>query len=422
MALLRNHQKDKLKGGQEKINFKVYDSDGNYKINEDKNVLFSTPRQLIPLRKNFLKSYEKPVKRVELPIKLNKINVKNKNANFAAVKDSATDFGWTEYDATNVFPFEVWGVIINDLDQDVKAISANKYMKTTHLGGLTKVTLTRIDPGSCVLKSRSPFSVGFNYHIKTSGTEAEYQIVVVVKAFLGSTEYNYHSVNKEWTAAPSGLGAFNKNTKSINKWDKVVFNVDPLDIDGNNDDVDVRVEIFLLSQVSDNGTFNSFYIDNAFVGENNSVGFDNSNGNKYIIERKVPDSDKTITAELKLETQVLSNELNDADYFNGQIEGRFRRPRDTADKTLEQIITQEVINDNREYMTLYEGTFYNYNFNHLSLHNKIYIDFGSDFLQEQVSAYIDGMSHKMKSNEYDLKLHVPNQNNDVDSIYNTIIQ
>ena len=421
MALLRNHQKDKLKGGQEKINFKVYDSDGNYKINEDKNVLFSTPRQLIPLRKNFLKSYEKPVKRVELPIKLNKINVKNKNANFAAVKDSATDFGWTEYDASNVFPNEVWGVITNDLDQDVKAISANKYMKTTHLGGVSKITLTRIDPGSCLLKSRSPFSLGFNYHIKTSGTEAEYQITIIVKAFLGATEYSYHSKNKEWT---EGLGffAFTKNTKSINKWDKVVFDVEPLDIDTNNDDIDVRVEILLPSQVSDNGTFNSFYIDNAFVGENNSVGSDNSNGDKYIIERKVPDSDKTITAELKLETQVLSNELNDADYFNGQIEGRFRRPRDTADKTLEQIITQEVINDNREYMTLYEGTFFNNNFNHLSLHNKIYIDFGSDFLQEQVSAYIDGMSHKMKSNEYDLKLHIPNQNNDVDSIYNTIIQ
>lgn len=422
MALLINYQKDKLKTGEEKINFKVYDSEGNYKINEDKNVLFSTPRQLIPLRKNFLKSYEKPIKRVELPIKLNKINVKNKNANFAAVKDSATDYGWTEYDASNVFPFEVWGVISNDLDQDVKAISANKYMKTTHLASFQKNTLTKIDPGSCLLKSRSPFSVGFNYHIKTSGTEAEYQIVVVVKAFLGSTEYHYHSVNKEWTAAPLGLFAFNKNTKSINKWDKVVFNVDPLDIDGNNDDVDVRVEIFLVSQISDNGTFNSFYIDNAFVGENNSVGSDNSNGDKYIIERKIPDSDKTITAELKLETQVLSNELNDADYFNGQIEGRFRRPRDTADKTLEQIITQEILNDNREYMSLYEGTFFNNNFNHLSLHNKVYIDFGSEFLQEQVSAYIDGMSHKLKSNEYDLKIHVPNQNNDVESVYNAIIQ
>lgn len=422
MALLRNYQKDKLKTGEEKINFKVYDSEGNYKTNEDKNVLFSTPRQLIPLRKNFLKSYEKPIKRVELPIKLNKINVKNKNANFAAVKDSATDYGWTEYDASNVFPFEVWGVISNDLDQDVKAISANKYMKTTYLGDITKVTLTRIDPGSCLLKSRSPFSVGFNYHIKSSGTEAEYQISVIVKAFLGATEYSYHSVNKEWTQGSSGFFAFSKNTKSINKWDKVVFDVEPLDIDGNNDDIDVRVEILLPSQVSDNGTFNSFYIDNAFVGENNSLELNDDTGNKYIIERKIPDGEKTITAELKMESQILSNELNDADYFNGKIEGRFRRPRDTADKTLEQIITQEILNDNREYMSLYEGTFFNNNFNHLSLHNKVYIDFGSEFLQEQVSAYIDGMSHKLKSNEYDLKIHVPNQNNDVESVFNAIIQ
>lgn len=420
MALLRNHQKDKLKGGQEKINFKVYDSDGNYKINEDKNVLFSTPRQLIPLHKNLLKSYEKPVKRVELPIKLNKINVKNKNANFAAVKDSATDYGWTEYDASNVFPNEVWGVITNDLNQDVKAISANKYMKTTHIASISKSSLTRIDPGSCLLKSRSPFSVGFNYHIKSSGTNAEYRITVILRAYLGSTVYSYNSKNKEWTPGVAGIFAFSKNTKSLNKWDKAVFNVEPLDIDGNNDNIDVRAEIFLPTQISDNGTFDSFYIDNAFVGENNSVGPSENTTSNYIIERKVPDSDKTITAELKLKTQVLSNELN-ADYFNGQIEGRFRRPRDTADKTLEQIITQEVLNDNREYMTLYEGSFFNNNFYHLSLHNKVYIDFGSTFLQEQVSAYIDGMSHKLKSNEYELKMHIPNQNNDVDSIYNTII-
>ena len=404
MAILKNYQKNFLLKGSEQINFKVYDSDGNYKVNEDKNILASTPRQLHPLYNSLVKSYEKPIKRVELPIKLNKINVKNANANFTAVKDSTTDFGWKE--------FSNGGLIISDLDQDVKAISGNKYMRSLNVASVSNTTFTEIVADSCLIKSKSPFSISYNSHIKTSGTEAEYVWTVIVQAYTsGGTLYSYKADENVWVQGVSFF-AFNKKTKSINKWDKNKFEVAPLVIDGDDDDIDVRVKILLPSQTSDNGTFNSAYIDNAFVGETNET-----DSSEYIIERKISDGKKTITGEIVLDDQILSNDLKDADYFNGKIEGSFRRPRDTADKKLEQIITQEIINDFREYLPRYEGTFFNYGFEHLSMHNKIYLDFGSDTFQETVSSYIDSMTHRLKSNEYDLKLHTPNQNNDLESIY-----
>lgn len=407
MAILQNYQRDYLLKGSEQINFKVYDFAGNYKVNEDENVLYSTPKLLRPLYNSLVKSYEKPIKKVQIPVKINKINIKNQNPNFTAIKNLNTVHGWE---------FVLYGGnIANDLNSNVKALSGNKYLKTEYKYGdaplgTTLLMFTQSTADSCIIKSKSEIEFSFNYYIKTSGSSAKYNWRINITAIDSSdTTHFFNFETGEWqTTTTENI----KTTETINKWGKIVLKTNPLIITNNDDDLDVRVYIALPEQIEDSGTYDSSYIDNAYIAEINDV-----DSAEYIIERKIPDGEKTITGEIIMDEQILSNELADSDYFNGKIEGTFRRPRDTADKTLEQIITQEIINDNREYMSKYEGTFFNNGFDHLSMHNKVYLDFGADTLQEKVSAYIDAMTHRLKSNEYELKMHVPNQNNDVESIY-----
>ena len=73
-------------------------------------------------------------------------------------------------------------------------------------------------------------------------------------------------------------------------------------------------------------------------------------------------------------------------------------------------------------MRKYEGTFRAANNNFLGLHNKIWIDYGSDSLQEPVSCYIDAMKYDVKYAEYDIRMHIPNQDDDVDTTYNVLLE
>jgi len=56
------------------------------------------------------------------------------------------------------------------------------------------------------------------------------------------------------------------------------------------------------------------------------------------------------------------------------------------------------------------------------LHNKLWIDFGADLLQEPVSCYLDAMKYDVKASEYSIRMHVPNQDDDVGSTYNVIVE
>lgn len=74
--------------------------------------------------------------------------------------------------------------------------------------------------------------------------------------------------------------------------------------------------------------------------------------------------------------------------------------------------SQIVANDFREFVTRYDGNFKNKNKKPLGFHNKIWIDYGY-LLQEKQSSVIDGMTFNVKQNNYKIKAHVPNDDDDV---------
>jgi hypothetical protein len=88
--------------------------------------------------------------------------------------------------------------------------------------------------------------------------------------------------------------------------------------------------------------------------------------------------------------------------------------QDTIYKNPHIIKNQNVLNDYRSYVTRYQGTFRNLKVKPLSIHNKIWFNW-TGIIEDEQAAVIDGLDYDIKSAEYKIKAHVPNDDDDVDS-------
>ena len=98
---------------------------------------------------------------------------------------------------------------------------------------------------------------------------------------------------------------------------------------------------------------------------------------------------------------------------------RSREFQSTVDKNnhLGKAVSQMILNDRREYLAIYEGTFYNNNAKPVTPVNKIWINFGSSILQEELSGIIKKMSYKVKSNEVNMRFYLPNPDDDISNTF-----
>ena len=422
MGQIRNYQTDYLRQGSEPITYERYDSEGVFieTINED--ILYQVPSQLTPLNRDLVKNFERPLKKAEFITDLTGNYFINENAHFL-YDDRHWSLGSTsQTNATGNTGNKV--EIITDANQKAKAVSGNKYFHSDIVVDYTTpVQMIANDRQYCQVKSRQRLQIEFDYYIESTGSNETWQLGVkfwVQETYAtGAPDKSYDFANNEFVNYAANV--FNDfTTTTINAWGKA-----SLTIEGYTPSADSFETVYAqavicfpnLKNSGGDGGFQNIYIDNFRISESFDV------ENTIVSRRKQYDyNGRTYTGEYKSEKNVLSNEAQTTEYFIGKINGYFRRTRDTTDKTLEQIITQEFINDSRDFMTKYEGTFRAKRNGHLSLHHKLWIDFGADILQEPVSCYLDAMKYDVKASEYQIRMHVPNQDDDVGSTYNVYVE
>ena len=102
----------------------------------------------------------------------------------------------------------------------------------------------------------------------------------------------------------------------------------------------------------------------------------------------------THTAIKEIDNIFISNYLGSSS-FQGGYDGFFKRSRDFIIlrqdfMSLEKITSQEILNDFRDFVKRYEGTFYNLKSEPIPIapHNKVWIDFGTGTFREAASCYI----------------------------------
>lgn len=408
MAGIRNYQTDYLRQGKEQINYKVFDSSGTYVETVDENILVNCPSDLVPLNKNLVKLYEKPMLETKFTTELASLNYINQNGQFLYDGD-----GWTlgTSGLGHTAP-----EIIEANDYTVKPLSGNKYVRANGTGVADLMIKTDISENT--VRQGYPIQFGFSYYLEDNNAAITGKYRYDIRAKIdasgnGTTDRIYNFDSNQWETDTGQTYKFSILNDVTGKW--VGFNkvIEPFFYDSDENDKGIEISISFPNNVA---LGDITYIDNFVIGEKIDFNFA-----KMTAIRKRFSYDGGFTG--KYETRnIMSNELKDDDNFVGQIEGTFERPRDTNPKTLEAIITQEIMNDSRDYMTKYEGTFRNINNTNVGLHNKLWIDFGTNLLQEPVSCYLDSLKFDVKAGQYDIRMHTPNQDDDVLSTYKVIAE
>jgi hypothetical protein len=136
----------------------------------------------------------------------------------------------------------------------------------------------------------------------------------------------------------------------------------------------------------------------------------NSTDNVLEVKNDLPLMLKNYSHNLDSTETIMLNGIAAQPYFVEEKEYNtyYSTPR------LYEAVLKQRINDFKTPMTRYEGTFYNNNTEPLSLMSKIWIDYGENILRENNSGIIDGLEYNVKSNEYNVIMHLPNQDNQLD--------
>ena len=429
MGQIQTLQTDYLRKGAEQISYKRFSSDGIYVETIDENILMKCPTDIQPVNQDLTRQYERPLKTAEFITDLNGDYIVNENAHFMygshryITANGSTSFSGKTGGTTLEF--------ISDDDQTAKAVSGGKYFRTdisvNSTGDL--VQMISNDREYTVIEPFNDIKVEFDYYIKTTSTEETWDIPI--RAFLQENTYSsggtidayYDFINGEWKSSDDDYQA-KRETTTINAWGKKSVTLNGYistdaqgDVDNSVTALYVTVSIgYPMSKGGVAANMSDFYLDNFRISESFDV------EDTIVSRRSQHGFNGNFTAKYKSEGNALSNEGKSQEYFLGKIEGDYKRPRDTVNKSIEQIITQEILNDNRNFLRRYEGTFIAQSETHLGLHHKIWVDFGDDQLQEPVTCYIDAMKYDVKGAEYSIRMHLPNQDDDVGSTYNVFVE
>ena len=413
MGLIQNYIKDFLITTEvENISYKVFDFDGVYKSTDEENVLFSCPDNLVPLDRSLVKRYEKPLKDVIFKSNLQPLNHLNGNSQFLYGTDE-----WTLGSGSGIA--QTAPTIIEATDFNVKPLSGNNYLQANGTGS----TSLLIKSDLTTLRQGFPIEIAFSYNVQKNigSLSGKYSIGVFCQLDTsgnGTPDLMYDFESNEFvTFVADGNGnatkTFQVENNITDKWVGFRKTLEPFQASAGSTDPRISVGMNFPSNLA---LGDLTHIDNFTIAEKFDV-----NISKMKSVRRQFSYLGGFTGVHETES-IFSNELSNDNNFVGQIESSYERARETVLKSLEQITTQQILNDNRDFLTKYEGVFKNVDIRNLGLHNKLWINFGGDSLQEEKSGYLDSMKFDVKNATYEIRMHLPNQDNDALSTFKSIAE
>lgn len=382
----------------EEIKYFIYNSSGVYQSTSTVDVLTQVPSDLQPLNNNLSKEYLRPLKQYILEV--------DTSGAFFDV-DRITNGGF-EHAGTG------WTLTNSSVDTDF-SFKGDRSIKTTSV-------VTSASSTTAVLENTNAISVNYaphiadkltinNYFDSTSGNDRgfRWQIKIVEVGPGGGAVRYYNNSNNSW----STTAVVNDQEVDTNRrWKKYTYNLVtyPTVVTGA---WDLTLYLHNAYQTTSTSGFSAMYYDSIQLEYQN---LDNA-GNRTDVFSKFD-----LLQFVRKRTADLSGTKTLGDFYitndkYSRISGNYYRSRDKTNylKSIEEITSQQVMNDYRDFVLRYEGDLYNNNTDPVGPHNKVWINFGTSVLQEPVSCYIDGMSYNVKRNLYSLVMHVPNQDDDITS-------
>ena len=379
----------------EDIKYDIYNSDGVYQSTSTIDVLSIVPSDLQPIGNNLTKEYLRPLK--EYVQSVNMAGFFSTNI----INNSGFEFGTSGWTLTN-------SSVVSDFSFQGDASLKSTNIQTSASG--TNVTATLVnyidEAGSSFIgyklklnnffNSTSGQTRGFRWQVKAVAVVLPGDPPVATRYWSGNTWTTTTTINEVNIVNNRRWKSYDFTAPALpnGAWRLYFYLYDPFQTGSTSGFTDTHWDSIILDKV---------YI--------NADGQRSEIFEKFDLLQFVRKRTGNFSGILNLDGLILTNQ----EY--SKISGEFYRSRDKTNylKSIEQITTQQVINDYRDFVIRYEGDLYNNNVLPLGLHNKIWINFGSSVLQEPVSCYIDSMSYNVKKNTYNIIMHIPNQNDDLSS-------
>lgn len=384
-----------LNGGSENIKFYIYNSSGVETGNITDSFLRIAPDYFALVGNNLVRKLDRPVKKYQEIVDISQKNLDlNENASF----EFALNEGWS-------MPYGN-GIVDNNPFAGKRAFVFSEY--TQILGSYTRKLYSN-NVANAVKGEQYQVLISVNLNEASGGANGA-RLPWYMRVFSSGNYYYWSEVNKGWGNSPTILwNEFRLDAKG--EWETLKATAGALTVDGT---IDIG---FGVPYIDASGSFIDTHVDNFAVRNIDKE----QNQYKEVMFIREQTSTQVRTDVMEHDGVKQAN-IGDG-IFWGQFKNqpKFKRCNDTTPKSIEEIVTQQRLNDFRTYSKSYEGTLYgNYGYLVMTLQNKIYFSWNN--FQESDSAIIDSMKYNVKENTYDVICHVPNNYTDVASTFRVSYQ
>lgn len=237
----------------------------------------------------------------------------------------------------------------------------------------------------------------FNFlNSQNSDVSATFQYSITTT--LGSVGYFWDAATGKFSSTYGGTNLI--TTTTPNKW--VDLNIALNDTDLNIGSDTTAIIRFVVSNTKCSDTdYNTTYYDNM-----------------QVLQSKTSTDESNQTFISKLTNTGVNTNIKKVTRITDQKSGYFRTREHYPSATfkpnsidLMKVLGKNISNDYREYLTRYTGTFRNLKREPLSIHNKIWFYFSANNYDPQ-STIIDGLTYNIKNAEFQVKSHLPNNDDD----------
>jgi len=391
----------------ETINTFKYNSSGVYQSTSQESVLRICPTTLKNIGGDLLREYLDPFAKAKYTLETTQINKYNFNKNIGF------EFGTTGYTINSTYA----AIETNsNTSQGNAAIKFTSSAPTSGTGSsateIFRNDLTTSQYWKAWHGGNASFSFFCDLINPTSSTNPNIDVQFSILAYTSSISPNttsWDDENGEWGLDGGDYYVITRSFNVYNNWHTVSI---PMEASNISTATQFSVGIVIYNCVYSSLLIGNIYFDNVgIVGSYHSppsLSYSQAINlpSKYI-EIAENNTGKTYSKDYKIKGTYYFNGSSVNDFFYSRT-----RDFDTA-KTALGCNLQNIMNDYRDFVARYEGTFRNQDVEPLTFNNRIWFNFGSSIFQDSQSCYIDGLTYKIKSANAKVIAHLPNNDDDI---------
>lgn len=375
-----------LNAGSENIKYWIYNSAGVAQSSVTTNMLKVVPTNMQPIGQNLFRTPRRPVKKYQEIVDISQQQFDlNLNASFE-------------------FDYENWTTTLVTTEFVNAPFAGRRSLKYVGTSALGVYAVRLVSAGSANAIKGNQYQVLFSVNIDKGGSDNRLPWFLRIEYSPGAYYY-WSEVNKTWGTSASVIW----NETSVvgaGTFESFKFTAKEAPEPG-------QMQIgFSYPYIDSAGLYTGMYLDNCAV--RNIDKEQNIYKEVYFIREQ---SGSFVTSDVMEHKEIYQTDVDSVVFLGAFTDNNsFKRAQDANGLFLEQIVTQQRINDFRQYSMQYEGDLYNMDqFGVMTMAHKLWIKFNT--LTETDSAIVDSIRLKMKSNVYNCQFHIPNNYTDVATTY-----